>query len=138
MIAGILHDCAKELGIEVQREMAIKRAGNTFEDKKLLHSPAGAIFAADKWGIDDEEILEAITYHTTGFGNMTLLDKIVFLSDKLEPARTYTDLTEMREAAEKSIDESLKLCVGAVRAKFVSQGRDIHPLTEAFMQSLGV
>lgn len=138
LIAGILHDCAKELPLDTQREMANMRADGVFEDKKLLHSPAGAIYANEKWGIDDEEILEAITYHTTGFGDMTMLDKIVFLSDKLEPARTYTDLTEMRSLAEKDIDASLRLCVGAVRAKFESQGRDIHPLTLAFMESLGV
>lgn len=138
LIAGLLHDCAKELEPQVQRDYAKERSGDTFADKKLLHSPAGAVFAKKRFDVDDEDILNAITYHTTGHGGATLLDKIVFLADKLEPARTYTDLTEMREVALSDIDAALRLCVGAVRKKFETQGRDIHPKTLEFMNELDV
>ena len=138
LIAGILHDCAKELPIEQQLQMSRQRSGDTFVDKKLLHSPAGAIMARETFGINDEEILNAITYHTTGRGGMTVLDKIVYLADKLEPARIYTDLTEMRTLAWTDLDGAVRLCLGSVRGKFKSQGRDIHPLTLEFLQDLGI
>ncbi len=138
LIAGALHDCAKELPIEIQRDMARKRSGDVFTDRKLLHSPAGAVFAASEFGVDDPEILDAITYHTTGCGNMSILAKIVFLADKIEPSRTYTDLTEIRRAAETDIDEALRMCASSVRDKFKAQGRELHPLTSDFMESLGI
>jgi nicotinate-nucleotide adenylyltransferase len=94
--------------------------------------------AREKFGIEDEEILDAITYHTTGRGNMTMLDRIVYLSDKLEPSRTYTDLTEMRKVAEYDLDEACRMCLGAVVNKFKSQGRDQHPLTNEFAKQLGL
>lgn len=138
LIAGVLHDCAKELDIKLQSEMAFRCCGDLMTDPKLLHSPAGAIMAQEKFGITDREILDAITYHTTGRGNMTMLDKIVYLADKLEPSRTYTDLTLMREVALSDLDEAVRMCVKAVRNKFLSQGRDIHPLTCEFMKDLGI
>ena len=138
LIAGTLHDCAKELDESLQREMAYKRSGDTFADKKLLHSPAGAVMAAEEFGVTDPEILDAITYHTTGRGNMTLLDKIVYLADKLEPSRTYADLTEERKLAVTDIDAALRLCVLRVKKKFESKGLDIHPLTVDFMDDIGI
>ena len=138
LIAGELHDCAKELDEALQTEMSIERTGDLFLDKKLLHSPAGAVMAQREFGISDPEILDAITYHTTGRGNMTLLDKIVYLADKLEPSRTYADLTKERELAETDIDEALKLCVKSVKKKFESRGQRIHPITIDFMNELGL
>jgi len=138
LIAGELHDCAKELDEAMQLQMAKERSGDLFLDKKLMHSPAGAIMAQQEFGITDPEILDAITYHTTGRGGMTLLDKIVYLADKLEPARTYADLTRERILAETDIDEALKLCVKSVKKKFESRGQQIHPITIDFMEDLGL
>ena len=138
LIAGAIHDCAKELDIEEQRRLAKEYAGDTFTEKKILHSPAGAAFAKNVFGIEDKEILDAICYHTTGRGGMTALEKIVYVADKIEPARTYTDLTDIRLAAEKDLDEATRMTVSAVRDKFVKQGRDIHPLTQDLMRELGI
>ena len=69
---------------------------------------------------------------------MSLLDKIVYLADKLEPSRTYADLTAERELAVKDIDAALALCVKSVKKKFDSRGQKIHPLTIDFMEELGV
>lgn len=138
LIAGLLHDCAKELDESTQREMAYENSGDLFTDKKLLHSPAGAVMARDEFGITDPGILDAITYHTTGRGNMTLLDKIVYTADKLEPSRTYADLSSDREIALADIDEALRLCVLRVRKKFESKGLPIHPLTVDLMDDIGI
>ncbi|PWJ71147.1 nicotinate-nucleotide adenylyltransferase [Ruminococcaceae bacterium R-25] len=138
LIAGALHDCAKELPIEKQLELAKKYSGDLFTEKKLLHSPAGATFAKEEFGIEDKEILDAICYHTTGRGDMSILEKIVYLADKIEPSRNYTDLTPIREAAEKDLDCAMRMTAAAVRDKFVSQGRDIHPLTKQMMKDLNM
>ena len=69
---------------------------------------------------------------------MTVLEKIVYVADKIEPARTYTDLTDIRLAAENDLDEATRMTVSAVRDKFVRQGRDIHPLTQDLMRELGI
>ena len=138
LIAGALHDCAKELPLEKQLELAKEYSGDLFTEKKLLHSPAGATFAKEDFGIEDKEILDAICYHTTGRGDMNTLEKIVYLADKIEPSRNYTDLTPIREAAEKDLDSAMRMTAAAVRDKFVSQGRDIHPLTKQMMKDLGM
>ena len=136
LIAGTLHDCAKELSDEQQRELARKRCGDLFEHIKLLHSPAGATMAREQFGIDDEEILDAITYHTTGRGGMTMIDKVVYLADKLEPARTYADLTEMRRLAPTDLDGALRLCLTSVLDKFRRRGVPPHPLSLQFADEL--
>ena len=118
--------------------MAKRYSGNLFTEKKIIHSSAGATFVKEDLGIEDKEILDAICYHTTGRGDMSVLEKIVYLADKIEPSRNYTDLTPIREAAEKDLDSAMRMTAAAVRDKFVSQGRDIHPLTNLMMSDLGM
>lgn len=87
--AGLVHDCAKNLAFEKQLEL-VKRApfklieGET-DNAKILHAPAGAVLARENFGIEDEEILSAIRWHTLGHVGMTMLEKIIFLADKIEP-----------------------------------------------------
>lgn len=138
LLAGALHDCAKELDIDRQRELAEEYSSNLFTDKKLLHSPAGALFARDGFEEKDKEILDAICYHTTGRGNMSVLEKIVYLADKIEPARTYMDLSPIRKAAETDLDEAMRMTALSVKDKFEKQGRDIHPLTVDMLRDLGI
>ena len=130
LTAGTLHDCAKEIDMDEQRRMAQEVSGDLFTEEKLLHSPAGAFMAHERFGIDDQEILDAITYHTTGRAGMTVLDKIVYLADKIEPSRTYTDLTEMKRLAPVDLEAAVLLCRETVIDKFRKKGRPIHPLTE--------
>ena len=138
LIAGALHDCAKELPIEQQLEMAKRYSGDLFTEKKIIHSAAGATFVKEELGIEDKEILDAICYHTTGRGGMTVLEKIVYLADKIEPARNYMDLGPIREAAEHDLDEAVRMTADAVRNKFKSQGREMHPVTIQMMKELGM
>ncbi|MCR5490233.1 MAG: bis(5'-nucleosyl)-tetraphosphatase (symmetrical) YqeK [Saccharofermentans sp.] len=138
LIAGALHDCAKELDIDSQREMAADYCGDLFTDKKLLHSPAGAVFARDGFGEKDREILDAICYHTTGRGSMSALEKIVYLADKIEPARTYMDLEPIRKAAQTDLDEAVRMTALAIKAKFDRQERPTHPSTVDMLRDLGI
>ena len=90
-LAALLHDCAKYLSLEEQATLA-KQDGSNLDPKKdgmILHAPAGAALARDKFGISDEEVLEAIRYHTTGMEDMTLLDEIIWAADIIEPGRDH-------------------------------------------------
>lgn len=138
LLAGALHDCAKELDIDSQREMAAEYCGDLFTDKKLLHSPAGAVFARESFGEKDKEILDAICYHTTGRGNMSSLEKIVYLADKIEPARNYMDLAPIREMAKTDLDEACRMTALAIKAKTESNGKVIHPSNVDMLRDLGL
>jgi predicted HD superfamily hydrolase involved in NAD metabolism len=92
--AGLLHDCAKSKGSD---------------SDNLLHSKKGAQLARTLYNIDDDEILDAIRFHTTGREGMTLLEKIIFIADKIEPSRNYEGVEELRSLAYKDIDEAIIL-----------------------------
>ncbi len=79
-----------------------------YQNPFLLHGKAGACLAKDKFGVDDEDILNAIRYHTTGRPKMTLIEKIVFVADYIEPNRKKADnLTELRQMAFENLDEAV-------------------------------
>ena len=111
-MAGLLHDCAKYLSADDKIAYS-KRFGmpmSKYEKKnpELLHAKLGACFAHTKYGVTDPEILSAITWHTTGKPDMSLLDKIVYVADYLEPNRNQApNLHEVRELAFWDLDECL-------------------------------
>ena len=91
LIAGLLHDCAKGLSSDKKLKLCEKYQLTVSESERknpgLLHAKLGAYIAKTKYGIDDMEIVDAIAYHTTGRPEMTLLDKIVYIADYIEPNR---------------------------------------------------
>jgi len=110
-IAGILHDCARNLKGEALFSAAIQ---NGLEPSKLerlqpalLHAPPGAIIAERRFGVVDPEILRAIRYHTTGAAQMTMLDKVIYLADYIEPGRNFVGVERVRELAETDLDAAL-------------------------------
>lgn len=113
LIAGYLHDCAKHLSGEELLKICKKNDLPTSETEvknpgSLLHGKVGAFLAKEKYGVEDAEILSAICYHTTGHPGMTLLEKIIFLSDYMEPGRDKApNLSLIRELIYKDIDKAL-------------------------------
>ncbi len=108
-IAGILHDCAKDLPEEELLMQCEERRLSVSEVERkcpyLLHGKVGAAFAREKYGVTDPAILSAITYHTTGHPAMSLLEKIIFNADYIEPNRKpLPRITLLREAAYSDID----------------------------------
>lgn len=90
-IAGLLHDCAKGLPTK-EKLVKAKKHGIPISqceqsNPDMLHAKLGAYYARFKYGVLDTVILDAIRYHTTGRPNMTLLDKIIFVADYIEPNR---------------------------------------------------
>ena len=84
-LAGLLHDCAKGMSdddrLDICKKKGIYVSEVEYDNPSLLHAKVGAYLAKTVYEIDDEEILSAITYHTTGRAEMTLLEKIVFSAD---------------------------------------------------------
>ena len=108
-VAGLLHDCSKCIPNEKKLKMCekynipITRVENNAPF--LLHSKLGAYLAKEKYGVQDEEILQAIVWHTTGKPDMTLLEEIVFLADYIEPMRWKAEnLEEIRRTAFVNLD----------------------------------
>ena len=107
--AGLLHDCAKCMNLAKMLKICDKAGVELSEYERnsgsLLHSKAGAVLAQSKYGIKDEDILNAIRYHTTGRPGMSLLEKIIFVADYIEPGRDSAPnlpvVRALRHAAEK-------------------------------------
>lgn len=113
-IAGILHDCAKCYDDDELLMLCHKNEIEItpFEEEHgfLLHAKYGAYLARTKYEIDDEDIINAIRWHTTGHENMTLLEKIIYISDYIEPSRNKAPgLDLIRDAAfnDNDINRSL-------------------------------
>lgn len=108
-IAGLLHDCAKCIPTDEKLKKAKKLGLPINKSEKanpdLLHGKLGAYYAKEKYGINDPDILSAITYHTTGHPDMSLMDKIIFVADYIEPNRKMIrDLTDIRKEAYEDLD----------------------------------
>ena len=110
--AGLLHDCAKGLASKEKLEKARKYglSVNKYEEThpEMLHAKLGAYFARYKFDITDEDILNAITWHTTGRPDMSLLEKIIFVADYIEPNRKMIkDMEEIRREAFTDLDKCI-------------------------------
>lgn len=111
-ISGLLHDCAKCVPDDQkvteckQHNIIITEA--EYKSPYLLHSKLGALYARIRYGIEDSDIINAITWHTTGHPDMTMLEKIVFVADYIEPYRNKaSDLDTIRHLAFTDIDAAI-------------------------------
>ena len=104
-LAGILHDCAKELTKKQYMWMGFDADGDDGYDAQrvLLHAEAGAVLAKERYGINDEEVLEAIRCHITGKPEMGIISQILFLADYTEKGRIGECFNVVREKIEKGL-----------------------------------
>lgn len=112
MLAGLLHDCAKCFSEEEQVKMCDKYqlllSDIEYDNPALVHPKLGVYLARTLYQIEDIEVLNAILNHTTGCPDMTLLDKIIYISDFIEPSRNQIpNLKKIRELAFVNIDQAL-------------------------------
>lgn len=111
-IAGILHDCAKSMKdddvLSLCKKYNIPIDDYEKENPFMLHGKTGAHLAKSAYGIDDIDILSAINYHTVGRPDMTLLEKIIFTADYIEPGRNKAkNLDYLRKLAFTDLDEAV-------------------------------
>jgi len=108
-LAALLHDITKYYPLNEQKEIIKANYSNAdyilnnYNDK-ILHSYSAAFVAKEKYGITDNDVLGAIMHHTIGKANMNMYEKIIFLSDYIEPGRVYESCVKARELAKDNID----------------------------------
>lgn len=108
-LAGLLHDCAKDIQKDIEHEIMEKQFKKYLIEKPLVyHQFVGSIIVQQEFNISDQEIIEAIKWHTTGTVKMSKLAKIVYASDKIEPTRGY-DSKFMIESCLNDIDSGFEL-----------------------------
>ncbi len=132
-VAGLLHDCARNLKDDETVEYCEKNGVelNEIEQRQifLMHGEVGSIIAKEKYGVDDKIILDAIRYHSTGCSKMNMMDKIIFLADYIEPGRTHSVVNDVRRLAYEDINKALICAFNNVIKYVIMQNGLIHPLT---------
>lgn len=110
-IAGLAHDVAKNLSKDKIKEMMqennIVLSDVEENNPNLWHSIVGPIEAKNKLGIEAEEILDAIRWHTTGKINMSILTKIIYIADMIEPGRDFEGIESLRKITFRNLDEGV-------------------------------
>lgn len=134
-LAGLLHDSAKYLkSSEMIGECEKYNIEITDVERMspgLLHTKLGAYFAKEVYGVEDEEILSAILYHTTGRPDMSILEEIIYVADYIEPGRPnlpYID--EMRACAFTDLHKATLYELKSVMAKVDKYGGVLDKRTE--------
>ncbi len=134
-LAGLVHDCAKDMernailpacekyGIIVD-EIAASRP-------ELLHGQVGAHMAKELFGIDCPGILAAIADHTMGRPGMDKLSSIVFIADYIEDTRDFDEVDIIRAAAEESLEKAIVAGIDSTIRHILAKGRMLHPQTVA-------
>lgn len=145
LIAGMLHDCAKCLSYKKQMSLCEKRHVHLSEleaeeNSPLLHAKAGSVLAKEEYGITDEDILNAISYHTTGRPQMSPLEKVIYIADYIEPGRRHVKrtssepnndrLTQVRQMSYRDLDEALCGILGDSLDYLKEKGGNVDPMTQ--------
>ena len=135
-VAGLLHDCARQFEndeLPAQAEIRGIKIGDVERAMPLLlHPYIGALMIKEIYGVDDEEISQAIWRHTVGAENMTPLDKIIYFADMIEPNRNYPGVEKLRALAETAaLDEILLTAFGETIAFVLQKNSLVHPDTVA-------
>ncbi|MEG3297680.1 bis(5'-nucleosyl)-tetraphosphatase (symmetrical) YqeK [Streptococcus suis] len=131
-LAALLHDYAKEVEDQVFLDLIAKYD----LDKDLLnwdnniwHGVVGAYKIAEDFGLEDEEIFQAIQRHTVGAGQMTLLDKVLYVADYIEPNRDFPGVDEARRIAKESLDKAVAYETAQTISYLAKKGIPIYPQT---------
>lgn len=118
-LSCLLHDCAKNLNVEMKGVPS-----------PVIHQFIGAETTKNEYGIIDEEILDAIKYHTTGKEEMSVLGKLVFVADMLEPLRNFDNVQMLRKEIEKDFENGFFLCLNSSYNKIAKEKNSVYPLTK--------
>lgn len=124
--AGLMHDICKEAPYEEQKRMVL--AGDFAPDaaelhtKKLWHGIAGAYFLQTEFGIDDQDVLMAVRFHTVGRAGMSLLEEIVYMADMISEERDYKGVNRMRRLAHENLQAAMQEALREAAASVLKKG----------------
>ncbi|AMD95346.1 bis(5'-nucleosyl)-tetraphosphatase (symmetrical) YqeK [Leptotrichia sp. oral taxon 847] len=133
-VAALLHDVAKFFELPQMLDLVKGKypeiENKIFKTNAVLHGFAGAEFVKknyDLFEVDDEEILDAVRYHTIGAENMTTLCKIIYLADAIEEKRDWDGVETARELATKDLDLAIKFEIDKKLEYLLDRDTVIHP-----------
>ena len=135
LIAGYLHDCAKQLSDEKKLHFCEKHNISITDaealNPSLLHAKVGSFIAMETYKVDDGDVINAILNHTTGRPEMSVLEKIIFIADYIEPGRkSAPNLAEIRKMAFKDLDKTMLMILGDTLAYLKTTGTAIDQKTQ--------
>ncbi|MFC4558881.1 bis(5'-nucleosyl)-tetraphosphatase (symmetrical) YqeK [Virgibacillus kekensis] len=131
-MAAIFHDYAKYFPLEDMKKVILKNdlPKDLFEyHSELWHGPVASVLVEQEYGIEDHEIHSAIRYHTTGRANMSMMDKIIFVADYIEPGRNFPGVEEVREMAKQDLTRSAWMALANTIRFLVSRHATVYPDT---------
>ena len=128
--AGLLHDVFKDTPKNEQLKYIalndIPLTKTEISAPKLFHAICGAHYIKNSLDVEDDEIITAVRYHTTGRANMSLLEKVVFIADFIGEDRDYNGVEIMREKARKSLDEAIIEGLSFTIKDLITDGKTVH------------
>ena len=131
--AGLLHDIMKNADKEetfaLFEKYGVELTQLEKKSPKLWHAIAGSVYCKYELEIDDEDVISAIRYHTTGRAGMTELEKVLFTADFISADRNYNGVEEMREKAQISLDEARTEGLRFTIDELCNALKPIHPDT---------
>jgi len=134
-LAGLMHDYAKNLSsqelLEIAQENDLITNDVEIFAPYLLHGPVGAFLLKRDKIVEDEEILQAIRLHTTGSGEMSMFDTVIYMADYIEPGRKYDNVDNIRTITYKNLEFGMVSCLDNVIVYLLSIGSFIHPASIA-------
>ena len=140
-VAAFYHDCAKDMNPKDMRKILLDHGVDSHDDVlhsgAMMHGPAGAILAEEKYHVYDREVLDAIRYHTTGREEMTLTDLIIFVADAIEPNRQdYPGLDAIRKLAGIDLYAAALYSLYATRDYVIERGKIFHLAGQKTIEAL--
>ncbi|HSP23077.1 MAG TPA: bis(5'-nucleosyl)-tetraphosphatase (symmetrical) YqeK [Planococcus sp. (in: firmicutes)] len=129
-VAAILHDVAKFSDRQWMQSVIISQKMDQLlldYHAELWHAPVGAYVASYEFGVEDEDVLNAIRYHTTGRAGMSDLEKIIYIADMVEPNRKFTGVDELRQLKEQGLDVMMEACIKHSIEFLVSKNQPVFP-----------
>ncbi|QBP40844.1 bis(5'-nucleosyl)-tetraphosphatase (symmetrical) YqeK [Paenisporosarcina antarctica] len=129
-LAAILHDVVKFADRDWMKQTMIEQQMEptllTFHHE-LWHAPVGAFLAQQEFGVTNQDVLNAICYHTTGRKYMSKLEKIIYCADMIEPNRKFSGVDELRQQADQGLELLMKACVKHSIQFLIKKNQPVYP-----------
>lgn len=128
--AGVVHDIMKNTPPDEQLEflekLSVKLSNAELANPKLYHAISGAYYVKNELKIDDEDIFNAVRYHTTGREGMSVLEKVIFVADFVSEDRNYNGIDEIRAASEESLEKAMMIGISFTIKEIVDKKQSLH------------
>lgn len=126
--AALFHDMFRSETVETLNRYVTELGLDPryLNDANLSHGKIAAAVMAQDWGINDQDVLNAVKYHTTGRAGMSVLEQIIYLADAIEPGRAYPGVDQLRKLAEQSLDQACLFSFENTIKYVQQQGNILH------------